>query len=278
MPRAYYALVAGLPDLLLDNRRLPYSAEEFWNDSSDYLLPDDRALLGLLCLPVDNANVLALLEERVDDFQGGGNFSQEVLEQEIKVPAILPEYLRLFIERYTGDGRKPEGTPWATVLAAMFYEAMQAHPNAFVRDWFTFDANVRNVLVALNARKLNVSADPQLAGHNTVSDAIRKNNSGDFGLGREFAYIEKIIALFDGKNLLEREQGLDMLRWETVEKMTVFEYFSIEKVMAFFVKLQIAERWYSLDQEKGEQIFEKLIEELRSGLDMSKEFSVSGGK
>ncbi len=69
-----------------------------------------------------------------------------------------------------------------------------------------------------------------------------------------------------------------MLRWSVLEQMTVFEYFSIERIMAFFIKLQIAERWSKLDQEKGEQIFEKLLEDLRSGLDMSKEFSVSGGK
>jgi hypothetical protein len=78
--------------------------------------------------------------------------------------------------------------------------------------------------------------------------------------------------------MLERELGIDMLRWNTADQMTVFEYFSIEKVMAFFIKLQMVERWYGLDQERGEQVFTKLIEDLKSGLDMSREFSVSGGK
>jgi hypothetical protein len=199
MPRAYYALVAGLPDLLLDSRRLPYSAEHFWNDSSQHLHPDDKALLGLLCLPVDNANVLALLEGRPADFKGGGNYALEILENEIKVPSILPVYLRLFIEKYTNDNKKADQAPWATVLAGMFYEEMLEHTNAFVREWFDFDLNLRNVLTALNCRKLNRPVEGQLAGTNTVSEAIRRNNSGDFGLGREYSYIERLLLFLTGR-------------------------------------------------------------------------------
>lgn len=278
MARAYYALVAGLPDFALDGKRLPYSTEEFWIDSDRHLHPDDRSLLGILCLPVDNYNVLNLLDGRVKSFKSGGNFSRELLENELKVPSILPGYLRLFIEQYKGDVKRPAGMTWETVMAGLFYQEMLGHKNVFIRDWFELDQNIRNVLVALSCRKLGQAVDGQLVGDNSVSAAIRKNNSGDFGLGREFSFIEKILTLYDDRNLLEREQGIDKLRWKMLDQMTVFEYFSIERVMAFFLKLQIAERWYRLDPETGKQMFDELLEDLRSELDLSKEFSVSGGK
>lgn len=278
MARAYYALVAGLPDVAIDSKRLPYSTEEFWIDSERHLHPDDRSLLGILCLPVDNSNVLNLLESSDKSFKTGGNFSRELLENEIKVPSVLPDYLRLFIERYKGDVKRPAGMTWETVMTELFYQEMLDHENGFIREWFELDQNIRNVLVALSCRKLGQAVDGQLVGDNSVSAAIRKNNSGDFGLGREFPFIEKILALYDDRNLLEREQRIDKLRWNLLDQMTVFEYFSIEKVMAFFLKLQIAERWYRLDPETGRQMFDELLEDLRSGLDLSKEFSVSGGK
>ena len=58
-------------------------------------------------------------------------------------------------------------------------------------------------------------------------------------------------------------RALDDLVWENVSKMTVFDYFDIEAVLAFIVKMQVVARWYRLDEQSGREMFRKLVGEVR---------------
>lgn len=278
MARAYYAFVAGLPDLVLDSSRLSFSVDNFKEEARDYLEADDYERLSLFYLPVDNANLLRLLDDPQAELERAGRYSGEELVSEIKSPGMLPAYMQEFLEWYNEQTSAVAPHYREYLLTNYFLAAMQAHENDFVRSWFSFDMNLRNVLTALVARRQEISLDEEITGDNIVSEAIRKANSGDFGLGREFPWIEKLLALFDGRNLVERELGIDMLRWDFLEEATVFSYFSIEKVIAFYLKLTMAERWYALDEETGKELFEKLLQELRHNFVLPEEFSASGGK
>ena len=45
--------------------------------------------------------------------------------------------------------------------------------------------------------------------------------------------------------------------------MTLFDYFDIEAVLAFIVKMQVVARWYRLDEQSGREMFRKLVGEVR---------------
>ena len=61
MKQNYYYLIAGLPELSLDDNKLNLTVREFRELYYPELAADDRALLDLIYLSYDNANLLSLL-------------------------------------------------------------------------------------------------------------------------------------------------------------------------------------------------------------------------
>ena len=56
--RNYYYLVAGLPDIVLDQKKLSVSIIDFREELKSHLDPKDYVLVSLLFLPFDNTNLL----------------------------------------------------------------------------------------------------------------------------------------------------------------------------------------------------------------------------
>lgn len=136
-------------------------------------------------------------------------------------------------------------------LTEDFYRQALASRNRFVRDYFRFDLNVRNAKV----RYLN-----EALGRDPKKDVIvlGEDDSQD-----EFEEVSKLDAVLHGKDILERERGIDDLMWDKIDEMTTYDYFDIEAILGFLAKLHIVERWYILDEKTGREMFRKLVDEVR---------------
>ena len=60
----YYCLVAGLPDLSLEDGKLNYTVANFKSELYPELSEKDRKLIDLFYLKFDNANLLKLLKDK----------------------------------------------------------------------------------------------------------------------------------------------------------------------------------------------------------------------
>lgn len=278
MARNYYYLVSGLPDILLEGNKHVPSLQEFMTDAMEQVDPDDAKLLSLLRLPADNHNLLVLLEKRDEELDSLGNYSREELEAGIRVPDDLPAYMQMFIEAYREGRQLFAGLTSEDQLSWLFYDEMGSHPNGFIREWFTFELNLRNVLAGLNCRKMAgvegspYSLESSVIGRNEVAELILKSNAPDFSLSSLFPWVEEILT-FGDEDLVAFQNSVDTLRWNVLNELTVFSYFRIETILAFCVKLGMVERWLRLDPEAGKKKLERLIEELVSGVQLSEEFS-----
>ena len=83
------------------------------------------------------------------------------------------------------------------------------------------------------------------------------------GTREEFEEEARLDAILHGKDILERERGIDDLMWEKIDEMTTYDYFDLEAVLGFLAKLHIVERWYILDEKTGREMFRKLVDEVR---------------
>ena len=156
---------------------------------------------------------------------------------------------------------------WADVLSAYYYDYATRCANGFIADWFTFNRNVNNILVAFSARKYKMNIADVVIGEGEVADALRTSGARDFGLTNELDYFESIQRLSENPRLQERERQLDEIRWKWLEDNSVFNYFSVERLFVFMLKLSIIERWAELDADKGMLRYKELIAELKSGMD-----------
>jgi hypothetical protein len=270
MPRSYYYLVAGLPDIVLDNTKKGLTLDAFISDVSEQIHENDVSLLSLFRLPFDNKNLVNLLEKQEKKFDERGNFSQDILEQEIKQPDSLPFYMKTFLEAYKEEKLPFPELSFEDQLNWLFYDEATDHDNPFIRDWLIFDLDLRSVLAGLNCRKMarNREGDFSLAQSiickNDVTELIHKSNAPDFSLSNKLPWIEKVVSL-NSDDLVEYEKSIDTLRWDILNELTIFTYFQIETILAFIVKLDMVERWQKLDPETGKEKLEKLLSELKTG-------------
>jgi len=283
--RNYYCLVAGLPDVIPDDKKLHYSSAELRDYLQEELHPDDYRLVELFYLPWDHENLLNLLFETEFEWDDRGNYSRELLEQmadkkqyELLDTSDFPPYFVEFIETYHNDEEEFPKAQCIRFLTEGWFKWLRASGNDFLRKFADYKQNMSNIMMALNGRKHDIPYEEAIIGDDEVTQALRKSRSRDFGLSTEIDDIENLIQIFETENILDRELKIDNHLWKFLDEITFFNYFTTEKVLAFVQKIFIVERWFELDKEKGQQIFNQLLEELQSNFEFPEEFAITYGK
>ena len=276
----YYCLVTGLPELSLEDGKLSYTVANFKTEIYPLLSKTDKKLVDLYYLKFDNHNLLSLLKDRevVVDASLGNYSADELLGviasffKEKKVSdKKFPTYFYEFTELYLNTPDE-ERVDFEDKLYGFYYDYAIKCGNKFVSTWFELNLNVNNILAALTARKYKMEISKVPVGNNLIADALRTSNARDFGLADELEYFDQLVRINDTVDLVEREKKIDMLKWFWLEENTFFNYFSIEKIFVFLMKLEMIERWVSLDKEKGNELFRKLIDQLKNEVQIPQEF------
>ncbi len=274
MARNYYYFVSGLPDLFLDEDKNLVPFEVFMQEAEEELSKKDTEIIRAIRLPIDNANLIGILQSTSAKFDPRGNLSKDQLTSSIKNPETLPEYMQLFLQAQSENRDLFPGLIAEDQLNWLFFDWITGHKNEFLSSWFTFELNLRNVLTAINCRKnlehideVGTDRDRPTAftviGRNEVAEAFLRSTAPDFGLSSTLPWIERILTLSKG-NLTDFEKGIDQLRWDTLDELSAFSYFQIETIAAFTIKLLMVERWLRLDPTVGKEKLDRLIEELKS--------------
>ena len=99
-----------------------------------------------------------------------------------------------------------------------------------------------------------------------------RRRSRDFGLGTELDWLDTLTRIYDTPDPVERERKLDLLKWDWLEEHTFFHYFSMERLLALLLKLDIVERWAAIDPKRGGHMFRELVERLRNEAEIPQEF------
>jgi hypothetical protein len=269
----YYYLIAGLPDILLDETRTKLSVTDLLEEIRMQLHPEDYRLLQVLTLKHDNANLLSLLLKQDKPLNKQGVYSQDFLEEQVKEPDDrIHGYLRRFIELFKAGDRDDTEKPWENLLEEYYYEFLLDVSNEFVRDWFRLQLNLNNVTTALNCRKYDVPPENQLIGNDEVVQSILRSNARDFGLSQDFPEIEPVLTAWEHDSMLEREKALDNISWNWIDENTFFHYFTIERVIGYLLQMEMVERWLNLDRKKGERMFRELLQNMESSFELPEEF------
>ena len=93
--------------------------------------------------------------------------------------------------------------------------------NRFVREWFAFNQDMNNVLVAQICRKHGFDAKTQIVGEGEVAEQLRSHVSQkDFGLNEVAGDWTEILALAAIPDLMQREKAQDAILFECLQSRT----------------------------------------------------------
>lgn len=274
----YYCLIAGLPNIALDDSKLAYTVSGFREELEGILTSKDKRLIDLFFLKFDNANLIQVLrnadaepDERGMIAVGDYRAALRALRNEEAIPKIvakrLPAYVVDFMKLYLQSEEKGEagGVSWSDRLAALYYAYAMRCGNQFVADWFELNLNMNNMLTAITCRKHGWDKADYIVGTNEVANALRTSNARDFGLGDTVEYLPDLQRIAEETDLMAREKKIDLLKWEWLEENTFFKTFDIESVFAYMLKLEMIERWVTLDKTTGEKTFREIVGAMKKG-------------
>ena len=269
----YYCLIAGLPDIEIEDNKLTFSIADFKEEVRPQLSNDDARLLDLFFMKFDNQNLLRYLKNKDTEFDNRGNITKQELEECFQLinEEYEPknQYFLLYFKTFVSEYKKAEHTDtdaakWENRLTELYYQWAMKCNNKLVSDWFAFNLNLNNILAAYISRKYQISVEA--LGDNEVAESIKTSNQRDFGLTGTFEGLDAFQRLADEADLFEREKKIDLLKWQWLDEQTFFKYFSMERVFAYLVKLEIIERWVALDPIEGGKLFRELINSLKNSV------------
>jgi len=275
LKRNYYYLVAGFPDIVLDQKKMPFSLSELKQELKYHLHPDDYLLVEYLFLQYDNINFLNLLQKKEAGFIPLGNYDQNFFTEELKEPEKLPAYIKSFLASYREENPIRQNLSLENQLAWNYFDFMLEQKNDFLKQWFTFLRDVNNIFAIYNSRKFDFNIENQMIGDYELTETARKTASKDFGMANELPYIDQIIGIYENKDIVEQEIAIDLLKWNYINELNTFNYFSIEQILAFVIKFIMVERWTKLESEQSKEMFKNMLNDLENSIQFSKDFNIN---
>ena len=193
--------------------------------------------------------IIAGLPDFTPDWRQGDKSLEEYLCQVMELLSAKDQETVRLIE----DGFDKEK------IGQEFYKEALEHGNAFIRDFFQFDLNVRNAKV----RYLN-----QALGRDPLKDVLSLSDpdADDMGIEieePEFKEAARLQAILEGSDILARERGIDDLYWDKIDELTLFDYLNFDRILGVVVKMMIIRRWLQLDEQTGREMFKRLVDEIR---------------
>ncbi len=266
----YYCLIAGLPELHLDDQKLPFTTASFREEVYDQLTCADQRVVDLFFLRYDNANLLHFLKDKEAVLDPRGKMSAEDLDAMVKqakdgddIEGAIAPYFQVFLQQYFQEKAGDEAVLIEDVLSTLYFDYALRSCNHFTKRLFEFNLNLNNLLIASQGRKYGFDTENFILGDNVVAKALRTSSARDWGLSAEIDYLESVQRIAEEKDIEQKERKIDQLKWEWLEEQTFFHYFSVERIIAFMLRLEILERWMLLDKEKGEANLRQMIARLK---------------
>ena len=296
----YYCLIAGLPDVTIDDTKLTYSVAEFKKVLLPILSKHDTSLVRWFFLEYDNENLLSYLRSgSIHKFDERGNLtSDEIIEicnslkngkkipSGLSVPKYFAKFLTEYYDRFKEKSEEDEEvedvaekeedvdnegneTPEYNVLledklSSLYYNEAMKRGEKFFSSWFEFNLNIGNMLAVWNCREFGLEKGEFIVGDNEIAKQLRLS-SRDFSLDIENDYNNELMMITEERDLFMREKRLDVLRWKWLEDNILYKTFDFVSVMSYLLRLEMIERWVGLNKVRGEKTFRELVGEMKRG-------------
>ncbi|HUX56781.1 MAG TPA: DUF2764 family protein, partial [Bacteroidales bacterium] len=265
--------VAGLADLVFDANKSYMDMTDFQEELKIALHPGDYSLVSILFLPHDNKNIVAFLEGKDDSWDPLGNYSSQDFEEQkriifsiLKEKNILPDYLVGMIAAWFEAENGLDKIEMANKLTEGYINMALNSGNRFLENWISFERDLNNIFILLNSKSLNLDAGSFFIGNDPFTKELAdiSDRGKDFSIPYDPEYASLIFKIAADSEFLERERRIDYTRWEFIDSLTSFDYFTIDLILAYLVKYSIVLRWNQLEPETGKMMLQKLLDDMEA--------------
>lgn len=110
----------------------------------------------------------------------------------------------------------------------------------FCRTWHRSERHLRLAVAQVRAGRLGLDMNKYAEKYRTLDPEVQR----------------VVVDAFAKTNPLERERVIDEHRWRLLDELANTEPYGLAAVLAFAIRLQIADRWADFETERGGRAFE----------------------
>lgn len=190
-----------------------------------------------------------------------GILDENDLEEALITGAGLPEYVYAFTDKYESLHEKLKHFPELLVL---FFKTEIANATGFIKEYLQFERELRLVLVAFRAKKLNRNLLNELQFEDPEEDLIAQilaqKDSAHYEPPEKFEDLKPILLQYS-EDPMGLEKALIQYRMEKIDQLLGIEMFSSDRIYGYLTQLILVENWHRLDRKKGLQIIDTIFKE-----------------
>ena len=242
----YYSFITELPDLEFDpdsNFDLP---DQFLSNHRDKLEHEDLELVRLLWYQKFHHKVVEFLTGQLESDEPLLRFDLSVFQSEAEDFYKLPDYLQKLVKWTESQQDQPQRMLVAQKLQTLYFGQLHESENQFLQQWAEKELNLLNFLAARRCEILSIDKNRQLIQGNEYVDLLLEYPTSEKIVRTEFEVASQLNSIIENTNYQEREFALDKVRWNLIDEINRFEYFTVNVILGYFQKLLLLERWTTI--------------------------------
>lgn len=262
--RKYYCQIAALPELTFDPLNKSIELREYLDEVRPYLHQTHLSWLNMLLMTEGHKSLLEFFKNGSADNETTLLYSQDWVDPESEQFNLLPAYLQRFSEKFwqkRSDHNILE-MEMEMELFDEYYQYLRQSGNEFIEKWAILDLNLRNYLTAKKCEEFTIPKQSQVVGEDDFAKRLGEFPTYHKEIQVEWPLSAVIDEILRNDNLLERELAIDQLKWNLIDEMNLFCYFSIEILLGYTLKLLILNRWKRVYQSEEITSYEEICENI----------------
>ena len=245
----YYAFVSGLPDLAFEPEKKWTEPDKFLHRLSAVLQEDELQWATLLWFKKYHAGIAYYLSGHGSIEKMPDGFSEEMFNSENDSFGLLPNHIKRLVYWKESTEDVLDEVQISNKIQHFYFEDLANTENRFLNKWADFELNLLNYL---SAQHINSPEEKQavIIPGNDYAELLSDFTDNSRIIKSEFPETEEIDKAIQNRNFLEQEQAFTKLRWQAIDSINRFEYFSVDIVLGYFQKLLMLERWSKVFQKE----------------------------
>jgi len=248
----YYYLISALPPLEYPVLPEGIDSARIRSYFQVNLSEEDYKKVRSLYLLVDLLNVKTLFRE--EEIDSRGNLNEEELDEALLHGDFFPEYVFDFLQKHETLADRIKYFP--SLLALFFHEETNKE-TGFLRSYFSFERELRLVLLAIRAKVLGRDLLQELQFEDLtdplVLQILSQKDAETYDPPSEYKEVNELLAAA-GSDPLKQSTAIASYRFRKVREMGEGEDFSIDALLRYLTELMIIEYSNELNKEKGQII------------------------
>lgn len=247
----YYFLVAYLPEILFDDTKIRISLSELLEER--YHIPEtDWKEIELVLLGRDILILDMLLSGKTIAVEHS-LFEIDFWREQIKFPKEGPEFILKYLKSIDLQSFGPRQID--ELYAAYFDHVVATSGNKFLREYFIFQKNLRNILTAIRAREKFLEPADHLVGDGELVEILGTSSAEDFGLGDRYPWLEGLIQAVGPH---QRQEATEKILWDYLDENAGPDPFHFNSILVYMLKTEFLQKRLAMSEEKGMETVRRL--------------------